>query len=83
MVLKLASDEVAEVQRALSAAHLQVLRELSQVEGYMNGKAGLELCRRKSKLEVLLRQLDRPDVSSPVLELVPSGRRETRQREAA
>jgi len=73
MVLKLAGDEVQEVHRALSAAHLQVLRELSRVDGYANRKAGLELCQRKWKLEALLHQLDRSDDPHPVLELVPAG----------
>ena len=73
MVLKLASDEVQEVHRALSAAYVQVLRELSRVDGYLNRKEGLELCQRKWKLEALLHQLDHSDDPHPVLELVPAG----------
>ena len=73
MVLKLAGDEVQEVHRALSAAHLQVLRELSRVDGYANRQAGLELCRRKWKLEALLHELAHSDDPHPVLELVPAG----------
>jgi hypothetical protein len=73
MVLKLASDEVQEVQRALSAAYVQLLRELSRVDGYPNRKEGLELCQRKWKLEALLHQLDHSDGPHPVLELVPAG----------
>jgi hypothetical protein len=73
MVLKLAGDEVQEVHRALSSAHLQVLRELSRVDGYTNRKAGLELCKRKWKLEALLHQFGRSDDPHPVLELVPAG----------
>jgi hypothetical protein len=73
MVLKLTGYEIQEVRRALSAAHLQVLRELSRVDGYTNRKAGLELCQRKWKLEALLQQLGRSDDPHPVLELVPAG----------
>ncbi len=73
MVLKLASDEVQEVQRALLAAYVLLLRELSRVDGYLNRKEGLELCQRKWKLEALLHQLDHSDDPHPVLELVPAG----------
>ena len=83
MVLKLTSDEVQEVHRALSEAHLHVLRELSRVGGYLNGQPGLELCRRKWKLEALLHQLDRSGDPPPVLEVVPAGSRKTLQSEAA
>ena len=83
MVLKLASDEVQELHRVLSAAYLQTLRELSRVDGYLNRKAGLELCRRKWKLEAVLHQLDRSEDSPPVLELVPATSREASHSEAA
>ena len=73
MILKLATDEVQEVQRALMAAYAQLIRELSRADGYLNRKEGLELCRRKWKLEALLRQLDHSDAPHPVLELVPAG----------
>ncbi len=73
MVLKLASDEVQELQRALLAAYVPLIRELSRVDGYLNRKEGLELCQRKWKLEALLHQLDHSDDPHPVLELVPAG----------
>jgi hypothetical protein len=73
MVLNLASDEVQEVRRALLAAYVQLLRELSRVDGYLNRKEGLELCQRKWKLEALLHQLEHVDGPVPVLELVPAG----------
>jgi hypothetical protein len=76
MVLKLASNEVQEVRRALSAAYVQVLRELSRGGGFPSGKPELELCQRKWKLEFLLRQLDHPDDPPPVLEVVPAGGRQ-------
>lgn len=72
MILKLAGDEIQEVQRALLAAYAQWLRELSRVDGYLNRNAGLELCQRKWKLEALLRQLDHSEGPPPVLELVPA-----------
>jgi hypothetical protein len=72
MVLKLASDEVQEVRRALLAAYVQLLRELSRVDGYLNRKEGLELCQRKWKLEALLHQLEHSEGPAPVLELVPA-----------
>ena len=73
MVLKLTGDEVQEVHRALSEVHLQVLRELSRVDGYVNRRAGLDLCQRKWNLEALLHQLAHSDDPHPVLELVPAG----------
>ena len=75
MVLKLTSDEVGEVRRALSAAHSDVLRELSRVEGLMSPKLGLELCRRKWKLEDLLHRLGQPADPPVPLELVSASRR--------
>jgi len=83
MVLRLARDEVQEVHRALSAAHLQVLRELSRMESYLNRRAGLELCRRKWKLEALLQQLDRYDAPPRVLEVARVGSRGVLHSEAA
>ena len=73
MVLKLASDEVQEVRRALLAAYAQLVRELSRADGYSNRKEGLELCQRKWKLEALLQQLEHVDGRAAVLELVPAG----------
>ena len=83
MVLKLASDEVREVHRALLAAYLQTLGQLSRVDGYLNRKASLELCQRKWRLEALLHQLGHSYDSPPVLELVPATNREALHSEAA
>jgi len=83
MVLRFASDEVQEVHRALSSAYVQLLRELSRVDGYLNRKEGLELCQRKWRLEALLHQLDHSDGPATVLELVPAGSREALESEAA
>ncbi|RPI07840.1 MAG: hypothetical protein EHM65_11230 [Acidobacteriales bacterium] len=83
MVLRIASDEVQEVRRALSAAHLQMLRKLGRQDGYLNRKAGLELCQRKWKLEALLYQLDHPGDSPPVLEVAPAEGREALDGKAA
>ncbi len=83
MVLKLASDEVQEVQRALSAAYVRLIRELSRVDGCLNRKEGLELCQRKWKLEALLHQFDHPDDPPPVLEVVPADSRAALHSEAA
>ena len=74
MVLKLAGDEIREVHRALSVAYSDVLRQLSGEPGYLN-PPGLELCRRKWKLESVLRQLDSPDEPPPVLQMVPGSPR--------
>ena len=82
MTLSLTNDEVQEVRGALSTEHLHVLRELSRMDSYLNRKAGLELCRRKWKLEGLLQQLHNPDAPR-TLELVPARSRETQHSEAA
>ncbi len=83
MVLKIASDEVQEVRRALSAAHTELLTKLSRVEGCLSYGSGLDLCRRKWTLENLLSQLDHPDDPYPVLELVTADQREASRMEAA
>jgi hypothetical protein len=83
MVLRLASEDVREVHRALSAAYSEVLRELGRSEGCPNRKPGLDLCHRKWKLEALLRQLDLSQDPPPVLALVTTDRREALPGEAA
>jgi hypothetical protein len=83
MVLKLASDEVRELHRTLSAAYLQMLRDMGRVDSYVDRQAGLELCQRKWRLEALLRQLDHFDEPPPALELVPAVSHKTEQSEAA
>ena len=83
MVLKLASDEVREVQEALAAAYVRLIRELSRVDGYRNCKEGLQLCQRKWKLEALLHQLGHPADLPPVLNVVPPGSREALRSKAA
>ena len=83
MTLSLANDEVQEIRRALSTAHLQVLGELSRMESYLNREAGLELCRRKWKLEALLQQLDHCDAPPRILEVVSPGNREAPHSRAA
>jgi hypothetical protein len=75
MVLKLTSDEGQEVQRALAAAYSEVLRELSRVQGSLSPEPGMELCRRKWKLEAMLRQFDHPTDPPAPLELVSTSRR--------
>ena len=60
MVLRLATDEVQELRRALTARYSEVLHELSQAEGFFSSTRGRELCRRKWKLEALLHQFDYP-----------------------
>lgn len=83
MVLRLASDEVREVRKALSGAYRRVLSELGRVEAHLTREQGVELCRRKWKLETLLRQLDHSEEPPPVLELVPLEQRGAWRREAA
>lgn len=83
MVLKLASEEVQEVHQAVSAAYQQLLEELSRVSNYRNHTEGLELCRRKWKLEALLHRLDQRGEPFPVLEVLPAGRLEPSHSEAA
>ena len=71
MTLRLASDDIEEVRRALSSAYGEVIRELGQYNGLGCSPAGIQLCRRKWKLEAMLRQLDGPEEPPPVLEMVP------------
>jgi hypothetical protein len=71
MTLRLASDDIEEVRWALSSAYGAVIRELGQYDGLGYSPAGIQLCRRKWKLEAMLRQLDGPEEPPPVLEMVP------------
>ena len=70
MTLRLVGDDIEEVRRALSSAYGEVIRELAQY-GLGYSPAGIQLCRRKWKLEAMLRQLDGPEEPPPVLEMVP------------
>ena len=72
MVLRLANDEVQEVQRALSAVHSEVLRELNRLDGFFSPDDALNLCRRKWKLEALLHQLNHSNGHAPGSGVVPS-----------
>jgi len=71
MTLRVASDDIEEVRSALSSAHTQVIRELGQFNSLGCRPAGIELCRRKWKLEALLREFDGPDEPPAALEMVP------------
>jgi hypothetical protein len=71
MTLRLASDDIEEVRRALFSAYCEAIRELGQSNGLGADPAGIQLCRRKWKLEAMLRQLDGPEELPAVLEMVP------------
>ena len=71
MTLRLASDDIEEVRRALYSAYGEVIRELGRSSGLGGSEAGIQLCRRKWKLEAMLRRLDGPEEPPPVLEMVP------------
>jgi hypothetical protein len=71
MTLRIASDDIEEVRRALCSAYGEVIRELGQYNGLGCSPAGIQLCRRKWKLEAMLRRLDGPEEPPPVLEMVP------------
>ncbi len=60
MVLKLTSEEVQEVRRALAQAHAALLRELSNAIGCGYSVANIELCGRKASISRLLDRLDNP-----------------------
>ena len=71
MTLRLASDDIDELRKALSSAYREVIRELGQFGSTRNVPTGMQLCRRKWKLEAMLRQLDGPEEPPAVLEIVP------------
>ncbi len=60
MILRLTTDEAKELRSALSAAHREVLRDLSSVAGCGFSPGAMELCRRRSRIEELLAHLDLP-----------------------
>lgn len=82
MVLKLTSDEIREVHQALMEAYAEVLRQL-RLEGSGSRELGLELCRRKWKLEALLHQFDHPEDPNLLLEVAPADRAGVLRRQAA
>jgi len=84
MTLRLASDDIEEVRRALSSAYGEVIRKLGQSSGFHGvSPAGIQLCRRKWNLEALLRQLDRPEEPPAALEMVPRRDHEALEQVAA
>ncbi len=65
MVLKLTREDATELRKALEAAHLGIVRELSQLAGFGYSTQGIDLCRRRARLEHLLALLDRsPEVQT-------------------
>ena len=83
MTLRLASDEIEEVRRALSSAYGEVIRDLGQSGGLGGGPAGIQLCWRKWKLEALLRQFDGPQEPPAVLKMIPRRNRAALEQVAA
>src|SRR5689334_14489052 len=70
MTLRFAREDIEEVRRALSSAYGEVIRELGHFSGLrVRGQAGIQLCRRKWKLEALLRQLDNPEKPPAALKM--------------
>ena len=60
MILNLTREDATEVRKALEAAHAGILRELSGLTGCGCSPKGIDLCRRKSRLECLLAIIERP-----------------------
>jgi len=74
MTLRLASDDIEELRKALSSAYREVIRELGEFGSFGSNASGIQLCRRKWKLEAMLRQLDGPNEPPAVLKMVPRRR---------
>ena len=58
VILRLAEQDVDELRRILVAAEQQTIRALSDLTGCGYLPAGIDLCRRKSRMQHLLRCLD-------------------------
>jgi hypothetical protein len=71
MTLRLAGDDIEELRRALSSAYREVIRQLGQSSRIGIDPPGIQLCRRKWKLEAMLRQLDGPEEPPAVLKMLP------------
>lgn len=82
MILRIATEDIEELRRALSSAYGEVIRELDQSSGRAD-PVGIQLCRRKWKLQALLRQLDGPEEPPAVLNLVPRRNRAALEQAAA
>ena len=82
MTLRIANEDIQEVRRALSIVYAEVIRELGQRSGSAS-EAGIQLCRRKWKLEDMLRQLDSPELPPAALKMVPRRHDKTLERVAA
>jgi len=83
MTLRLASDDIEELRRALSSAYGDVIRDLGQPRALGANQAGMQLCQRKWKLEAILRQLDGPEEPLPALRMVARRDRATLEQVAA
>jgi len=71
MTLRLAGDDIEELRRALLSAYGEVIRELGRPRALGGSEAGIQLCRRRWKLEAMLRQLDGPEEPPAALKMVP------------
>ena len=83
MTLRLATDDIEEVRRALFSAYREVLLKLAQCHGPSASPAGIQLCRRKSRLEAMLRLIEGPEEPPPVLAMVPRQHQAALERVAA
>jgi hypothetical protein len=83
MTLRLANDDIEELRRALTSAYREVTGELAQSSGSRVDPSGIQLCRRKWKLEAMLRQLDSPEGPPAALKMVPRRDRAALERVAA
>ncbi len=65
MILKLTREDATELRKALEAAHVGILRELSGLAGCGYSPKGIDLCHRRSRLEQLLALIERrPEVQT-------------------
>ena len=71
MTLRLASDDIEELRRALLSVYGEVIRELGRTSGLGGSEAGIQLCQRKWKLTAMLHQLDSPEEPPAALKMVP------------
>ena len=66
MMLKLNGDDARELRIALEQTRASLVRELAQLAGCGASAAGIELCRRRARVERLIDYLEHP----PLLQLV-------------
>ena len=59
-MLKLSGDDARELRMALEQARVNLIRELAQLAGWGASREGMDLCRRRARVDRLIECLEHP-----------------------